>query len=142
MTANDLSSNSPVAVLAAEESWKLLSQATLGRIVVGASGHVDIFPVNYVVDDNHIYFRTAEGAKLVELTINDRVLFEADHVGPEQGWSVVVRGTARVITSFTETAKIDELGLRSWIPTPKYNVVEITASEITGRAVKLDHTQS
>ncbi|QXW02968.1 MULTISPECIES: pyridoxamine 5'-phosphate oxidase family protein [Rhodococcus] len=142
MTANDLSSNSPVAVLSAEESWKLLSQATLGRIVVGTSGHVDIFPVNYVVDDNHIYFRTAEGAKLVELTINDRVLFEADHVGPEQGWSVVVRGTARVITSFTETARIDELGLRSWIPTPKYNVVEITASEITGRAVKLDHTQS
>lgn len=142
MTASDLSSNSPVAVLTAEESWKLLSQATLGRIVVGASGHADIFPVNYVVNQNHIYFRTAEGTKLVELTINDHVLFEADHVGPEQGWSVVVRGTARVITSFTETAKIDELGLRSWIPTPKYNVVEITANEITGRTVTFDHDQS
>jgi hypothetical protein len=42
-----------------------------------------------------------------------------------------------VITSFAETAKIDELGLRSWIPTPKYNVVEIT-----GRGVTFDHDQS
>lgn len=142
MTANDLSSNSPISVLTAEESWKLLGQAALGRIVVGAPGSVDIFPVNYVVDENHIYFRTAEGTKLVELTINDHVLFEADHVGPEQGWSVVVRGTARVITSFNETAKIDELGLRSWIPTPKYNIVEITATEITGRTVTFDHDQS
>lgn len=141
MTADGFTENSPVTVLTAEKCWTLLADERLGRLVVGTSGRVDIFPVNYVVDNNHIYFRSAEGTKLVELTIDDQVLFEADHVGTDQGWSVVLRGTARVLTSFTEIAKVDELGLQSWIPTPKYNVVEITADEISGRAVKFAPTQ-
>ncbi|MBH5146366.1 MULTISPECIES: pyridoxamine 5'-phosphate oxidase family protein [Rhodococcus] len=138
MTADDLSPHVPVEILDNHQCWVFLAQQQLGRLVTGSGERADIFPVNYVVDDHHLYFRTAEGTKLVELTVNDRVLFEADHIDTTNGWSVVVRGTARALTSFTEMARIDELGLRSWIPTPKYNIVEITATEITGRAVHFD----
>ncbi|MET8317476.1 pyridoxamine 5'-phosphate oxidase family protein [Rhodococcus erythropolis] len=135
MTADNLTPLTPVEVLTEPQCWELLAQQQLGRLVVGQSGRVDIFPVNYVCDDHHLYFRTAEGTKLVELTLDDQVLFEVDHIDTDSGWSVVVRGTAQVLTSFTEMSRIDELGLQSWIPTPKYNIVNITATEITGRSV-------
>jgi nitroimidazol reductase NimA-like FMN-containing flavoprotein (pyridoxamine 5'-phosphate oxidase superfamily) len=54
---------------------------------------MDIFPVNYTVDGESIVFRTAEGSKLTEVTINDEVLFEVDEYTATDAWSVVVRGT-------------------------------------------------
>ena len=48
----------------------------MGRLAVAAAGEVDIFPINYAdVDRDTILFRTAEGTKLLELTINGRVAF-------------------------------------------------------------------
>ena len=126
----------PIAVLSAEDSWELLGEGQLGRLVLSAAGRIDIFPINYVADRNRIYFRTAEGSKLVELTIHDEVVFEVDHVGERSGWSVIVHGTARRLVSYGEIAAVDELNLRTWIPTAKYNYVEIVPTEITGRLVR------
>ena len=134
VTAGD--DTSPITVLSAEQSWELLSEARLGRLVLSAAGRVDIFPINYVADRNRIYFRTAEGSKLVELTIHDDVVFEVDHVGEASGWSVIVRGTARRLESYGEIAAVEELDLQTWIPTEKHNYVEILPTEITGREVR------
>ncbi|AOW92379.1 pyridoxamine 5-phosphate oxidase [Rhodococcus sp. WMMA185] len=131
-SAND-SPGDPVTVLTAEESWDLLGTEQLGRLVVSAAGRVDVFPVNYVTHAGKILFRTAQGTKLVEITINREVAFEADHVGPESGWSVVVHGMARQLQTSQEIAAAEELPLHSWVPTPKYDYVEITPTEISGR---------
>src|SRR4051794_22600393 len=81
-------------VLEADECWLLLSSAAIGRLAVSVAGDVDIFPVNYVVDDGALVFRTAEGTKLVELVIAGRVAFEVDGLDPAAGeaWSVVIKG--------------------------------------------------
>lgn len=134
VTAGD--DTSPITVLSIEQSWELLSQGRLGRLVLSAAGRIDIFPINYVADRNRIFFRTAEGSKLVELTIHDDVVFEVDHVGEGSGWSVIVHGTARRLESYGEIAAVEELDLRSWIPTEKHNYVEIVPTEITGRQVR------
>ncbi|KAB1659667.1 pyridoxamine 5'-phosphate oxidase family protein [Pseudoclavibacter chungangensis] len=124
----------PVVKLGADESWERLAGTTLGRLVTHVGEVIDIFPVNFVVDDRTIVFRTAEGSKLYELTVNSDVLFEADDHDDGSAWSVVVRGNAFRIENSREIAAADELPLRPWIPTLKYNYVRITPTGVSGRA--------
>ncbi|MBD8056857.1 pyridoxamine 5'-phosphate oxidase family protein [Rhodococcus ruber] len=127
----------PVVVLSDEESWELLGTERIGRLVVVSDGRPDVFPINYAVRDRKLYFRTAEGSKLVELTLNAEVAFEADHVEQDRAWSVVLHGRARNLVRYNEIQEAEELGLQAWVPTPKYNFVEVTASEISGRRFAL-----
>ncbi len=91
-----------------------------------------IFPINYVVEDHSLLFRTAEGNKLLTLTINDRVAFEVDGWDATGGWSVIARGHARELQN-TEREDAEKLPLRPWVPTRKTHWVCIEVDEITGR---------
>ena len=123
-----------MTLLSDQECVDRLATQELGRLVTSAAGILDIFPVNYVVDRRDIVFRTAEGSKLTELTINDEVLFEADSWTDADAWSVVVRGRARRLDTSAEGQAADELPLRPWLPTLKYNYVRITPESLSGRA--------
>ena len=127
----------PVLELGDEQSWRLLDNTRHGRLVVTVAGEADIFPVNYVTSDRKLYLRTAPGNKLAQLTINSTVLFEADGVLPDEAWSVVLRGTARVLDNSAELAAVEELGLKSWVPTLKDFYVEIVPSSVSGRHFQL-----
>lgn len=126
-------SSEPVTRLTDPECWNHLSEQELGRLVTHAGGVLDIFPVNYTVDKESIVFRTAEGSKLTELTINEEVLFEVDEYTDEDAWSVVVRGRAHRLATTDEVAEADALPLKPWIPTIKYNYVRIVPTSISGR---------
>ena len=95
----------PVTILPETECWNLLSSASLGRLVTSVDGQPDIFPVNFVVQHRTVLFRTAEGTKLVSAAINNNVLFEADDHNVAEGWSVIVKGMARLLRTDEE---IDE----------------------------------
>lgn len=129
--------DNPVLELDDEQSWKLLDATKHGRLVVSVAGEPDIFPVNYLTSDRKIYLRTAPGNKLAQLTINSRVLLETDGVLSDEAWSVVVRGTARVLTNSAELAAVEELGLKSWVPTLKDFYVEIVPTTVSGRHFQL-----
>ncbi|MFD6860793.1 pyridoxamine 5'-phosphate oxidase family protein [Rhodococcus sp. NPDC060086] len=121
-----------VTILTDEQSWKLLATRQVGRLVTVTDGRPEIYPVNYVADAGKVYFRTGEGSKLSELAVHPGVAFEVDHVQDDTAWSVVVHGNARILRSFDDAARIDALGLTPWVPTPKYNYVEVAATEVTG----------
>jgi uncharacterized protein len=123
----------PVAVLSASECWSLLAGMALGRLVTSVDGQPEIFPVNFVVQDRSILFRTAEGTKLVSAAINNRVLFEADDHGAEGAWSVIVKGTARMLHTSEELRAADHAQLLPWTATLKQHYVRIAATSITGR---------
>ncbi|MET1021893.1 MAG: pyridoxamine 5'-phosphate oxidase family protein [Arthrobacter sp.] len=125
--------DSPVLVLDEDQSWKLVEETKHGRLVVLVGGEPDIFPVNYVVSGRKLYLRTAPGNKLAELTINAKVLFETDGILSDEAWSVVLRGTARVLDQSADIAAVEDLGLRSWVPTLKDFYVEIEPTNISGR---------
>lgn len=127
----------PVLELDDEQSWKLLDASKHGRLVVSVAGEPDIFPVNYVTADRKLYFRTAPGNKLAQLTINSSVLFETDGIFSDEAWSVVLRGTARVLTHSAELAAAEELGLKTWVPTLKDFYVEIVPTSLSGRHFQL-----
>ena len=127
----------PVLELNEEQSWKLLDATNHGRLVVSVAGEPDILPVNYLTADRKVYLRTAPGNKLAQLTINSRVLLETDGVLSDEAWSVVLRGSARVLTNSSELAAVEELGLKSWVPTLKDFYVEIVPTSVSGRHFQL-----
>ncbi|WP_027019576.1 pyridoxamine 5'-phosphate oxidase family protein [Corynebacterium sputi] len=132
-------SHNPVKILSNDECFELLDTQSFGRVVVRRKDDMDLFPLNYVAHEGKVYFRTAEGTKLFSLALNADVLFEADHVDQEAqtAWSVIIKGTARALSSTKEIEAADDLPLRPWLPTLKYNYVEITPKEVSGRAFEL-----
>ncbi|CAN7384546.1 pyridoxamine 5'-phosphate oxidase family protein [Microbacterium sp. LjRoot45] len=122
-----------ITYLTDEECFARLGEHQLGRLVTHAGDILDIFPVNYTVDAGTIVFRTAEGSKLTELSINDEVLFEVDDYTATDAWSVIVRGHAQRLETSDEVRAADELPLTPWIPTLKYNYVRIVPASLSGR---------
>ena len=124
---------SPVTALAADAAWDLLSSVTLGRLVTSFGGKLEIFPVNFVTQKRSLLFRTAEGTKLFTTVMSDSVLFEADDHTAVEGWSVIVRGTAKVLTTAAEIHEADRAQLMPWVATTKLRYVRITPEEISAR---------
>ena len=132
-----MSEHSPVSNLTTEQCWELLHAQEFGRLAFHLLDEVHIVPLNYAVDaDRRLVFRTAEGSKLLGLTINDDVAFEIDEFGDEEAHSVVVRGRARQLERH-ELDALDQLPLRPWVDTAKFNVIAIDVDEINGRRFEL-----
>lgn len=127
-------SKDEVAALSPAECWEKLSRQELGRIVTHVGDTIDIFPINYVTDHETLVFRTAEGSKLLELTVNENVLFEIDDYTESEAWSVVVRGHAHRLETTDQVEHADTPALQPWIPTLKYNYVRVDPTTLSGRA--------
>jgi nitroimidazol reductase NimA-like FMN-containing flavoprotein (pyridoxamine 5'-phosphate oxidase superfamily) len=135
MDNNDLD---PVRILNEDECWELLLSASFGRLAAAVADDIEIFPLNFVTADRRLLFRTAEGTKLLALTVNNRVALETDSIGRADAWSVVVKGVARVLDTQAEIEAANALPLRPLVPTLKYIWVEITPTELTGRRFALE----
>ena len=123
----------PISILSETECWNLLSSVALGRLVTSVDGEPAIFPVNFVVQRRTVLFRTSEGTKLVSAAINNQVLFEADDHGVTEGWSVIVKGTARILRTDEEIQEAERAQLLPWTATVKRHFVRIRPLSITGR---------
>jgi nitroimidazol reductase NimA-like FMN-containing flavoprotein (pyridoxamine 5'-phosphate oxidase superfamily) len=131
----------PPVVLGPEECWQLLGRAIIGRLAMAVAGDVDIFPVNYLLDDGSILIRTAEGTKLVEVMIAGRLAFEVDGLDPEAGeaWSVVVKGHGEILDDFEDIYRAQELPLHPWnAPEQKQRFVRISPDHLTGRRFRIE----
>lgn len=124
--------------LTAEECWKLLNKEGVGRLATAVvdrtTGNVepDIFPINYLVHEQRILFRTAPGSKLIDLTAQPTVAFQTDGRRGRTHWSVVARGTARRMAFDSDIQESGILNLQSTLPTEKWNYVRIDVETITG----------
>jgi nitroimidazol reductase NimA-like FMN-containing flavoprotein (pyridoxamine 5'-phosphate oxidase superfamily) len=135
VTTRDPESDLPASVrsLDPDECWRLLADHDLGRFAVREGDGVDVFPVNYLVHDRAVYFRSAPGSKLIDLTRAPVVAFEIDGQHAHHVWSVIIHGVA---TRLGSDAEIEESGIQNlvaWYPTAKFNYVRITPSSLTGR---------
>ncbi|MBU4465873.1 MAG: pyridoxamine 5'-phosphate oxidase family protein [Actinobacteria bacterium] len=122
-----------VRSLSADECWAVLDRAALGRLALAVGGEIDIFPVNFIVDQGSLLFRTAPGSKLAELSANPHVAFEVDEHDDRTAASVVVKGEAERIEHQDDIDAADALGLTPWIPTLKYRWVRIIPASVSGR---------
>jgi uncharacterized protein len=122
-------------ILHETDCWQLLARAEVGRLAVSIHNVPEIFPVNFVIDNRTILFRSAEGTKLAALTGSGRVAFEVDGFDARTGeaWSVVVHGTADRLEQLNDVFAAHELPLFSWDTAPKPVFVRITPLRVTGR---------
>lgn len=127
----------PIKTLTEDRCWELLSSHEFGRLALAVSCEVDIYPVNFVVHQKKIYFRTAAGQKLSEVVISRKAAFEIDEVKDGVARSVVVHGNAQWLTSEADLAAIESLGLRAYAPTYKTNWVEVEPISISGREFEI-----
>ena len=124
---------SPVTRLSETEAWELLGTVQVGRLATVIERQPDIFPVNFVLDGPAVVVRTAGGSKLLQLTVNASVAFQADGWTSSEGWSVVVKGVATEVEDRDTLTRIERLPLKPWVPTVKDHYVRIVADEIEGR---------
>ncbi|WP_210424460.1 pyridoxamine 5'-phosphate oxidase family protein [Gephyromycinifex aptenodytis] len=124
-------------ILSEDEAWALLEENSLGRLAFAVAGDPDIVPINYCASGRRLYFRTAGGSKLLGLTINQSVAFEVDTIEDDVARSVVLSGQARKLETSAEIEFADSLPLRPWVPTLKYQYVEIEPDEVNGRQYHL-----
>ena len=122
--------------LSPDESVRLLSSASMGRVAFSARALPAIRPVNHLIDDDHVIIRTDTGASITSgLRAGGQtvVAYEADEIDQAQrlGWSVVVVGVARRVTDPGEAAAYRR-SLRPWVAGSKDQVIAIHIDLITG----------
>ena len=127
--------DSPAALehLSESECWELLSASDTGHLAIQLGDGVDIFPINYLVKDQILYFSSAPGAKMVQLTAQPQVAIEADGILNRQRWSVVVKGAAERLSTSDEIESSGISRIYTHEPNDKWNYVKVTPSEVTGR---------
>ncbi|MEE8601403.1 pyridoxamine 5'-phosphate oxidase family protein [Euzebya tangerina] len=107
----------------------------VGRVGFYSQDGLTILPVNYRVFGGEVVFHTDPGSLLFSAVMQDRVAFEVDDVTPSwrEGWSVLVRGTAREVTDAESIEAIERL-VRSWAGRDS-RTIAITPDQITGRRI-------
>jgi nitroimidazol reductase NimA-like FMN-containing flavoprotein (pyridoxamine 5'-phosphate oxidase superfamily) len=131
----DTDPRSGMEILDEVDCWKLLAEQQLGRLAVSVGGYPDIFPVNYVVSNGGLFFRTAEGSKLASLAVNEAVAFEIDGYLADENkvWSVVLQGHSRIVSNDDEAALLEQLPLVPWNLAEKVHFIEIQPTTLSGR---------
>jgi nitroimidazol reductase NimA-like FMN-containing flavoprotein (pyridoxamine 5'-phosphate oxidase superfamily) len=123
--------------LSPAECWRLLALTPVGRLGVLVDSAPEIYPVNHVVDDQSIVFRTDPGSKLRGLDRSPSVCFEVDELDPSTatGWSVLLKGKAAEITDGADLERARELPLRFWVVGERDHWIRVTPVEVTGRRI-------
>lgn len=131
-----MSNEDPIRKMTDEECWDMLRAEEFGRLAFRLVDELHITPLNFAVEGASLLFRTAEGNKLLSVAMGYKVAFEVDRYGEHSARSVVVRGSARLLPE-DEAHRADKLRLRPWVPTLKYDVVEIIPEVVSGREFEL-----
>jgi len=131
-----MASRSEVDDLSREECERLLASQNLGRIAIIVDGRPQIFPVNYVLEDEVVVFRTSSGLKLERSPLTP-VAFETDMVDTAAGeaWSVVLEGTAQDITEAIDTRSVSlrQLAVEPAAPGDRPYWMGVYVREMSGR---------
>jgi uncharacterized protein len=112
----------------------------IGRIVFTDQALPAVQPVNFLLADGCVVFRTGEGTKLAAALRDTVVAFEIDDYDTrtESGWSVTVVGRAEPVIDAAESARLARLPLRTWAPGNRDRFVRIRPEYISGRRLLVD----
>lgn len=118
-----------------DDCWALLRSGDIGRVGLTMGAMPAIFPVNYVVVDDTIIFRTAPGAKLSAAADGTVVAFEVDdwERSDRSGWSVLAVGGSQVVHDLDVTFKVLAAHLEPFADGDRVAIVQIRPEFISGR---------
>jgi nitroimidazol reductase NimA-like FMN-containing flavoprotein (pyridoxamine 5'-phosphate oxidase superfamily) len=124
-----------LVVLARNECLALLRARAIGRVVFTDAALPSAQPVNYLLDDEEIIFRTANGARLAVATRTAVVAFEVDDIDhvTRTGWSVLGVGKAYEVVDPARLAALAELHTDPWAPGHTAHTISIPLQILSGR---------
>jgi nitroimidazol reductase NimA-like FMN-containing flavoprotein (pyridoxamine 5'-phosphate oxidase superfamily) len=130
-----------LAPIAEEECWQLLETTTVGRLAFTADTGIEILPLNFVVFEGRIYFRTEPGSPIAALAEERGVVaFEVDYHDDmnQSGWSVLVKGsTVEATADDAQRALASTRRLGPWAPGDRSLVIVLSPRTISGRKVSM-----
>jgi nitroimidazol reductase NimA-like FMN-containing flavoprotein (pyridoxamine 5'-phosphate oxidase superfamily) len=132
------------------ECLRLISPGGIGRLVFAGRWDLTVLPVNYVLHDGAILFRTAEDSPTDEdlrtgiAHAEYRVAFEIDDFDAEarEGWSVLIQGPAHHLDTDAERAEALAAGVEAWPGGQREHFISIRPARITGRRIKREKSGS
>jgi nitroimidazol reductase NimA-like FMN-containing flavoprotein (pyridoxamine 5'-phosphate oxidase superfamily) len=109
----------------------------LGRLAFVADDWPLVLPMNYALDGDVVYFRTAAGRKFFAASRRPRVTFQVDHVDEvwEDGWSLLAFGWLRMVEDPSELARVRHLPLRPWAGGDKPHFLALDIDSLSGRRI-------
>lgn len=134
--------HSELVELSPDECRTRLSTHGVGRVAVSTPDGPAIVPVNYLVWDDAVAYRTAPDAAAAAAEGRE-VAFEVDHIDEalSQGWSVLVVGTARAVTDPETVRRLDEQATTTpWAGGDRELWLIITPTRLTGRRIHVRET--
>jgi nitroimidazol reductase NimA-like FMN-containing flavoprotein (pyridoxamine 5'-phosphate oxidase superfamily) len=127
--------------LAQAECRELLGRRQVGRLAFGTAAGLRIYPVNYVVRDDSIVFRTLPYGELADHVVDAQVAFSVDELDDEMrsGWHVLAVGTCRRVEEPGEVRLIrEESPPTPWAEGQRTLYFRLAWDELTGRRVHPD----
>jgi len=125
-----------------ERCLQLISGGGIGRIAYASRFGLVVLPVNYMLRDGAVVFRTAEHGSLDEDLRTGiegaeyKVAFEIDDIdlARREGWSVLLQGPAHHLTGDDRDSAVQS-GIQPLAPGDRELFVRIVPSRITGRRI-------
>ena len=118
-----------------DECLELLNRTEVGRVAFGDTEGPVVLPVNHVMVDERIVFRTAPRTAIADHVGTGPVSYQIDEFDSytSSGWSVLARGTAEFVDGVWLT--VHDLRPEPWANGRRTLYVCITPTQITGRRV-------
>lgn len=126
--------------LTTDECRALIARGGVGRVLFIEEGRGPVaIPVNFRMDGDDVVFRTGGGAGIAAGLRQASVSFDVDHLDEalSEGWSVLLTGTAVVITDPAELEHVTSLGIEPWAGGERPTYVRLQPRQITGRAIRV-----
>ena len=122
-----------------DECLERLAEAPVGRFAFLLDGEISVLPVVHTLDGVDICFRTRGDSKIEAAVDKERVAYEVDDwdAGTRTGWSVLVQGTAVIVSDASDLKRLEGNARRSWVDLKgSYTWIRVRTQSITGRALE------
>jgi uncharacterized protein len=120
------------------ECEQLLTSVPFVRLGIVTDRGPSILPVNHVMVDGDLYFRTEAGSKLAAAAGEGQVAVETDGADPGRhiGWSVLGHGIATIVTDHDLEERLSSLDFTPWhAPDEKLFWVRVRFDDLEGRRI-------
>lgn len=129
---------SALETLTADECRAWLARRAVGCFLFAADRGPVAIPVNYKMLGDDIVFRTDDHTAAAGAISQQRVSFHVDRFDEErrEGCSVLVSGTAIILTRPEDINAAAGLGIEPWAGGDRDTYIRIMPDEITGRRIR------
>jgi transcriptional regulator with XRE-family HTH domain len=126
--------------LSEAECLALIAPGGVGRFLFVQAGRGPVaFPVNFKMDSGEVVFRVDSDSVSTEGVHQQPVSFDVDQLDEalSEGWSVLLTGTAKVISGSRELSQAQALDIRPWAGGDRDLYIRLSPTQITGRRIRV-----